>query len=249
MDIRYLEEYGTYKIDTDNTSYIISRTDGKQGFIGHVYYGPRIGDDDVRYMTRVEQRSLPSSSRKDEAAFRDVFPGEYSGYGVGDFRDCAFMAEEELWPNARTTEFKFRSAEIKDGRPQDKGFERLPHTFGDKARTLIIKAEDAARGIALELYYTVYEGSDAIIRSARISNARLLGDICIRKAMSASMDMDAEDYRLLTQYGTWGREKYIEINPISHGRHNVFLPRYSAVKVSVPEYADFVLHRILHPSC
>ena len=46
MSIKYNEKTGVFKIDTPNTSYIFGLVD-EEKFVGHIYYGRKLGDDDV----------------------------------------------------------------------------------------------------------------------------------------------------------------------------------------------------------
>ena len=46
MNILFDKEKGIFKLDTENTSYIIALTD-EEKFIGHVYFGRKISDIDV----------------------------------------------------------------------------------------------------------------------------------------------------------------------------------------------------------
>ena len=48
MNIQFLSKERLFKIDTIHCSYVIAIAD-KEGFPGHVYYGPRIHDDDISY--------------------------------------------------------------------------------------------------------------------------------------------------------------------------------------------------------
>lgn len=51
MAITYCEENRSFKLDTENTSYVIGIVDA-ENFVGHAYYGKKLGDDDVNYLLR-----------------------------------------------------------------------------------------------------------------------------------------------------------------------------------------------------
>ena len=51
MNIAYNEEKRIFRLDTKNTSYLMGITD-KEGFLGHIYYGKRLEEDNVGYLLR-----------------------------------------------------------------------------------------------------------------------------------------------------------------------------------------------------
>ena len=48
--IKFYEETQTFRLDTLNSTYCI--TVAKKGYLGHSYYGKKIGDDDISYLMR-----------------------------------------------------------------------------------------------------------------------------------------------------------------------------------------------------
>ena len=75
-------------------------------------------------------------------------------------------------------------------------------------------------GLEAVLVYTVFAGSDVITRSVRVTNHEA-ETIALTKVMSASFDMDAEDYEMLTLHGSWARERQIEQRPVGYGKQSV----------------------------
>ena len=53
MNITNNEQNRIFKLDTAKTSYCIGIVD-QENFIGHVYYGRKIADDNLFYMMRKE---------------------------------------------------------------------------------------------------------------------------------------------------------------------------------------------------
>ena len=66
----------------------------------------------------------------------------------------------------------------------------------------------------------MFEDEDGITRSVSVKNA---GDRDIRltKVYSACIDMDDEDFEMLTLHGSWARERQIERRPIAYGKQSV----------------------------
>ena len=217
MNININEKDRSFKIDTDNTSYIIGIAD-EEAFIGHVYYGSKVEDEPLYLMRTGEPPFVPSRNNRDRGSFMDTFPCEYPGNGLGDYREGAIEIVDAGGYSA--VGLTYDGYEINDGKPRLTG---LPATFENetsKAKTLIIYASDKVTGLKAELMYSIFEGSDAIVRSVKIINSSDK-DIFLTKVMSASLDMDSEDFELLTLHGSWARERQIDQRPIGYGKTSV----------------------------
>ena len=214
MDIRFFEEERVFKIDTENTSYIMALTD-EPGYLGHAYYGPKVSDAYARLLRTGDYPFTPDVNPRDKLGFLDSFPMEYSFHGTGDFRETAFKIRTEGGNVA--CELKYFSHVIEKGKP---GIPGLPACFGDNALTLIITLKDAPTGMAVRLYYSVFEDNDTILRSAVAVNEGS-GTVFLKRMLSASFDMDDEDFELITLYGSWARERHIDRRPLAHGFQGV----------------------------
>lgn len=217
MNIQYNETSRIFKLDTCNTSYIIGIVDD-ESFVGHVYYGSRISDTDVSYLMRTKEAPfVPSQNNRDRSSFLDTFPMEYPGNGVGDYRESAI---EILDQNGNTAvQPLYVGHKIYAGKPEIPG---LPATFGTKSdcQTLEILTEDKVLGLQVTLYYSVFPDVDIITRSVRVKNCAT-EPVYLTKVMSASVDMDSEDYQMLTLHGSWGRERQIDYRTIGYGKQSV----------------------------
>ena len=93
MAVNYLEENRLFQLDTNNTSYIIGIVD-EENFIGHVYYGKKVRQEDSSYLLRISEGPfVPSTNNRDRVSFYDQFPMEYPGNGLGDYRESAIAVE------------------------------------------------------------------------------------------------------------------------------------------------------------
>ncbi len=217
MNITFNKEKKIFKLDTKNCSYIMQIVDS-EGFIGHVYYGARLSDEDVGYRLRIaEAPFVPSANARDRGSFLDTFPTEYSGNGVGDYRLSSIEIEDENGHSA--IQPLYEGHRIFHGKKPLPG---LPATFADddQCMTLEIDAVDKTAGVKLILSYSIFADSDAIVRSVRFEN---VSDKLIKldKIMSVCIDMDDEDYKLLTLHGSWARERHMEYRDIGHGVQGV----------------------------
>lgn len=208
--ITYNEETKTFKIDTKNTSCVFGIVDDF-GYPVHYYYGKKLRSDAVSYLSICRKKELPSNNKRDKLSFLDAEGFEYPTAGIGDFRPAALEIEDEGGHNA--LELSYASHKIFAGKKKLPG---LPATFGDNAETLELTLEDRLLRTEVILSYSVFEDSDAIVRSVRVKN---LGEspIKIRKIMSLSVDTDDREYEMITLSGTWGRERAIDRKPLRHG--------------------------------
>ena len=86
MDITFLGKDRVFKIDTENSSYVMGIVDD-EGFLGHMYYGDKLDTTDASYLLKtIEPQYTPSVNMRDRSSFLDRFPFEYSSNNVGDYR-------------------------------------------------------------------------------------------------------------------------------------------------------------------
>ncbi|MCM1181797.1 MAG: alpha-galactosidase [Roseburia sp.] len=217
MMICYNESERTFKLDTPNSSYMIGIVD-EEGFIGHIYYGRRLKENEASYLLRTQEPPfVPSKNNRERCSFYDCFPFEYPTGGVGDYREsCLGLRTKGGHAGAMLT---YVSHEIFEGKP---ALEGLPATFGtqEECMTLRLVCEDTHVGMRVELLYTVFNDTDVITRSARVTN---VGQeyFYLTKVFSACMDMDNNDFDMITLHGSWARERRIQRKPLGFGIQNV----------------------------
>lgn len=217
MSIRYDEANRIFELDTRNTSYRIGIAD-EEGFVGHIYYGQKIRPQKCDQFLRTwEAPFVPSKNNRERCSFMDTFPTEYSGNGIGDYRESCIAVKTAN--GSRTVDLKFVDYNIVNGKP---GISGLPASFAgeEEVQTLVVHMMDGGCGIDVDLIYSVFEDEDVITRSVSVKNA---GDRDIRltKVYSACIDMDDEDFEMLTLHGSWARERQIERRPIAYGKQSV----------------------------
>ncbi len=217
MGIRYIEESRSFVLNTPNTTYVMNIID-EEGFVGHTYYGKKISDEDVRYLLRIEDGPrVPSQEQRERGSFMDCFPAEFPGNGVGDYREGLLEVRDAQGHNA--VQLFYRGYEIYSGK---KKLEGLPATFGTEKEvtTLELQLEDPVLGLKAVASYSVFEDVDAIAKSIRYENASS-EKITLTKALTSCVDLDSEDFELLTLHGSWARERRMDQRPIGYGRTNV----------------------------
>ena len=212
--IKFNEETQTFRLDTLNSTYCI--TVAKKGYLGHSYYGKKIADDDISYLMRQSEYFMSDGEVfREKHTLLDFLPQELPTDGMGDFRESALAITNSNGNNG--VELKYKSYKICDGAQTLPG---LPSVFGKNGQSLEITTEDPVLGIEVHLIYTIFDDSDAIIRSTRIIS-KTKEPVYIKKALSASFDIDNEDFDVITLHGSWARERHIDRHPLHHGKQGV----------------------------
>ncbi len=216
MRIKYDENKKMFKLDTDNTTYIIGLA--PEGYVGHVYYGKKLKEFGGYYRLRTQEPPFtPSVNEREKSSFLDYFPMEYPTGGIGDYRESCINVRNEK--GCMGAELLFHSYSIEEGKPQLDG---LPAAFGTpkEVQTLRILCTDAVLGLEVELMYSVFAKEDVITRSVKVHNA---GTNVLRldKAYSACLDLDNQDFEMISLCGTWARERHIQRARVSYGRQSV----------------------------
>ena len=213
MSIKYFEQDRIFKLDANNTTYMIAVID-EEKFLGHVYYGKKVIDKNLNYLLRTDKYPFtPSKNNRERVGFYDGFFFEYSTHGIGDFRQTALEVKD---CNGNTAcKLQYVSHEIYKGKKKLKG---LPCTFGDEneCTTLEINCIDKDLNLEVVLIYTVFENLDVITRSVKAKNLNS-EKIKLTKILSMSLDFEGIDYDMISLNGSWARERYINRRKVTYG--------------------------------
>ena len=192
---------------TADTSYVLNITD--EGWPEHLYYGKRIdeGTDPKETVRALSGKvSHPKGTtinyRKDSLTMLEDTMLEISSMGKGDLR-APFIVLEYA-DGSVTSDFLFESYSLNDEAIFPKG---LAHSvYGDrKGEQLEIVFKEKEKDVWLKLFYTVYEECNVITRWCRVEN-RSEEVVNIKRIMSTQLDLDRNDYKMITFGGNWARE-------------------------------------------
>ena len=206
-----------FALDTPRSSYRIGITDAR-GFLTHLYYGRRVPDltmDQTLWLGFGGPEAYDETG--DQVRFHGTMPMEYPTAGVGDFRTPCLSLEGEN--GGRACALSYAAHRIYKGKPKLAG---LPATYGgaEECATLEIDCVDEAVGLRVTLRYTLFEGLDAICRSAIIRNEGT-GTVRLTAALSACLDMPNRSFDLLTLHGSWANERMLNRRPLAWGHQGV----------------------------
>lgn len=217
MGVTYFEKDRVFKLDTPKTSYLIGIVD-EENFIGHIYYGAKLTQHDVTYLMRTQEPPfVPGKNNRERCSFYDAFPFEYPTGGLGDYRESSFSIKT---PGGHVgCMLSYQSHRMIEGKPELEG---LPATFGDKesCTSLAIDCIDTHLNLKVQLLYTVFADTDVITRSVKVINE---GEepIFLTKVYSASIDMDNQDFDMISLHGSWARERHMQRKTLGYGIQNV----------------------------
>ena len=76
MSIFYNEKARSFKLRAKDTDYMLQVIEGE--YLGHVYYGKKVPDDDLSYLFRFDESPFtPAQNDRDRAVYLDSTPFEY----------------------------------------------------------------------------------------------------------------------------------------------------------------------------
>lgn len=215
MAIYYEEKNKIFRLDTKKSTYLIGLT--PEGYVGHIYYGDRLFHDVDSCLLRMEEAPFtPSVNKREKSAFLDAFPMEYPTGGIGDYRESCLNIRNEQ--GCMGSEFHYVSHEIYKGK---RALEGLPASFGneDEVETLEILMEDPVLEVSLVLCYSAFEKENVITRNVRICNHGKQ-TLKLEKVYSACLDMDNEEFEMITLCGSWARERHIQRHELHYGKQS-----------------------------
>ena len=215
MPIIYNEKNKTFKLDTDNTSYIIQVYE--ENYLLNLYYGDFIPDCFVpgRDKRTPNASFSPANPVIGEHGFSpDTAPMEFGTSGAGDFRISALEIRNSNGDSV--TDIRYCGHKIYDGK---KEIPQMPSSYvnsDSEAQTLELYAKDAVTGAAVTLYYSVFPKYDIIARRIRVTNESPK-KMRIERAFSLCLDLPDMDYDMISLYGAHAKERNAERRPLAHG--------------------------------
>lgn len=216
MPVIYEEAKRIFRLDTEKSTYLIGLS--PEGYVGHIYYGDRLHGEVSNYLLRMQEMPYtPSVNQRDKQMFLDAYPTEYPTGGVGDYRESCLNVRAEH--GSMGCELHYVSHEIYQGKRPIPG---LPASFGteDEVESLEITCEDSVIGLRAVLCYSAFVHENVITRSVRIEN---IGEqrLKLEKVYSACLDMDNQDFEMITLTGSWARERRIQRRALMYGKQSV----------------------------
>ena len=119
--ISFDSKTNSFRLETPNSTYCIFINE--RGYIGHSYYGSKIGKDDLSYLTRNKEYGFSDSKIfREKGSFMDFFPQELPTDGLGDFREAALAVCDSEGHNGIELKYKNHKISPKAIAPQSLWF-------------------------------------------------------------------------------------------------------------------------------
>lgn len=228
MAIKFIENTRTFYLEGKSTTYAFYVND--IGYLEHLYYGERIGLDDLKiqrcYGTYWATIGAPGFDYApgDFTSYQDV-PPEIAFFGIGDYREPTVHIENTT--GDRISELLYKGHEILAEKPKMQGMPSM-----DGGETLVVHLMDDVNGFGADLYYTVYDDCDVIARRIVYKN----GDkkTILRRAYSFTFALPTNDYEVMKLYGGWARERRIDRQMLHRGMVTIDSKRGSSSAMMNP---------------
>lgn len=201
MGITFNKQSKIFHIQAKNCSYVFCVSDFLT--LEHLYYGSRISNDDVRYLSNRQIYSFQSHESRESRAFSTAVVGlEIAPFNSGDYRTPSVIYDYENCVDYNR--LRYRSHKIYKGR---RGVPGMPHSRNnDNCKTLEVLLADDSNTLQFKLFYTLYENEGVICRYQSVKN---LGksSLKIKKFASLNLDFYRCDLDVITLEGTYLSER------------------------------------------
>jgi len=200
-----------FQLNTLNTSYIMH---SENGILCHTYYGKRLPDCDHSYMNKryIYNCDFQSNISENLPALDNALL-EYPAFGDGGITAPAIEvlnSDGTNFVDLRVTDFI-----IHNGKPEIEGLPASYAESDDNVETLEIKTVDSVSGVAASLFYAVFYDYDVITRWVKMTNGGE-NPVTLLRALSGNIAFDNNNYDVISNFGTWARERQIERAPLLH---------------------------------
>ncbi len=232
LNIAFDESSQIFHLHNNSISYMIELLEDK--YLAHRYWGPYIKQFDKLNQKPLKKRTFSSRPEKSDEHFSLEFvPQEFPISYQGDYKESAL--EVTFHDNSHVFRLTYSDYQIITDSPD---IAPLPHARKNRnshSKTLVINLIDEITHIQVNLYYTIFENYDALIRSSEVIN---LGkkSLIIDQLMSASLDQLYSGQEVISFYGSHQAEFQKNNAPIQHGQFITGTSRGS----SGPQYVPFI---------
>lgn len=170
------------------------------GFLQQLHYGGKMEKEDIGFLADTYLSTVPNHWINKDEAF-DSLPSEYGFYAKGDYKEPTAIFERQ--DGASMSRLRYDSYRVEKDAPKIVG---MPHVrSGDE--TLVITLKDDFSDIEVDLYYTVCDSSDVLVRNAIIRNVGK-EPVMLKRAFSFRVELANGEYQLLRLAGRWGAGTY-----------------------------------------
>ncbi|MBQ4562006.1 MAG: alpha-galactosidase [Clostridia bacterium] len=224
MAIIFNEENRHFYLEGKDISYIFRIN--RIGFAEHLYFGRRIGRENMEYMQSIGSGSAYVQMPGERNQSYSYYNPELCFYGTGDYREPTFMVKNPL--GDRLCRLHYTGHEILSEKPKIKG---MPSLSGGE--TLVLHLEDELTHFAADLYYTVYDEYPVIARRTVFKN-NSDSELVLDRAYSFNLSLSHSNYKILSLQGSWGYERQMQYTDMHRGVVSVDSKRCTSSAILSP---------------
>jgi alpha-galactosidase len=136
---------------------------------------------------------------------------EYPVTGTGDYREPAFVVEQP--DGGSILHLKYKTHEVMTSKPEIPGMPSLRSREQGDCACLKITLADGTSGVEVSLYYCIFRDLSVVSRWVNVTNT---GDenVFLDRVLSASLDLEENDWTWMYVSGHWAREQQIQEEPL-----------------------------------
>lgn len=211
--ITYNKEYQQFNLLSANNQLSLGVL--PSGHLVFYYFGPKIGNVDLRYVAGDIKRASYLADTDGVKDFKlEQLPLVYPAYGNPDLRTPAFQLS--MADGSRISNFRYQSHKI----TKKNELKEMPSTQHTNAETLMIQLYDEAVQLKLQLYISVFPEYDVFTQNVALVNESS-NELSIERMMSGNLDFLTDKFELLTLGGAWGRETHYNRRKLYQGFQGV----------------------------
>lgn len=193
----------------------------KLNYLIHLYSGKYLQNVDIERLTeRYAERYAYLDNNKEVCDESYYFSLQGANFECATFNTADKRGSFAIIKNVDSsllTDFRYVSHKIIQGKEPIK---YLPHAKIQNCKeveTLEITLKDVRSEVYLILYYSIFNNLNILIRNSKIINKEKQ-DITLLKLASTELDLIYGDYELISTYGTWSKDRQLEVSKISHSK-------------------------------
>ncbi len=204
--IEFISKNNAFLLQGETFSYAMMV--GKSGFLQHVYFGKKIDEQDLDYLTKQASILSPNEDNINMDTVFGYMPSEYGLFARGDYREPAVIAERE--DGCVASRLRYVGYKICKGTPKLEGLPHVRHA----EQTLSITLKDDFSSLQVVLNYTVC--GNVLARNAELYNAGK-GVIQLKRALSFGFELPNDNYNVLRLSGMQLQERMPVTAPLANG--------------------------------
>lgn len=216
MGFTYDKNTGLMHLYSKSISYVMKVN--SHNIVEHLYFGKRIfdlaslkqnGGDNFQYYEN-------GKFCNDDSYFPNISKNEFGSFLRMDLRPSSFVISQN---DDELTDFRF----IGFSKSKHNEFAQdYPHAKNTKEATRVtLKLKDCYRNIYLCETYTLLNGEDILLKSARIQN-KTRKPIYLKKITSSTLDFDFNNQDLIHFPGAWAKERQYCREHLSYGSKTLY---------------------------